>query len=172
MAWNDINKYNNFMIFFGIMILVITLSAGESSAVLAQISMYGAYDDPNYINGDNYALESFVFNDTGIPFSNLDIGNLKSKNKAANEPKNNNAPEKKNAADKPEKNNPSGKNRAEDELKHTPVNEKDKEEKRPEPIRTASISGYKINDTNGNGKWDVGEKGISGWTIEIMGKDG
>ncbi|MFZ3166103.1 MAG: PKD domain-containing protein, partial [Candidatus Methanoperedens sp.] len=31
-----------------------------------------------------------------------------------------------------------------------------------------SISGYKINDTNGNGKWDAGEKGISGWNIKLV----
>ncbi len=30
------------------------------------------------------------------------------------------------------------------------------------------ISGYKINDTNGNGKWDAGEKGISNWTIGLI----
>ncbi len=32
-----------------------------------------------------------------------------------------------------------------------------------------SISGYKINDINGNGKWDIGEKGISGWKIRLDG---
>jgi hypothetical protein len=32
-----------------------------------------------------------------------------------------------------------------------------------------SISGFKINDTNGNGKWDTGEKGISNWTIRLIG---
>jgi parallel beta-helix repeat protein len=38
------------------------------------------------------------------------------------------------------------------------------------PTPTAgSISGYKINDTNGNGKWDAGEKGISNWTIRLIG---
>jgi parallel beta-helix repeat protein len=31
------------------------------------------------------------------------------------------------------------------------------------------ISGFKINDTNGNGKWDAGEKGISNWTIRLIG---
>lgn len=36
--------------------------------------------------------------------------------------------------------------------------------------RTAGIiSGYKINDTNGNGKLDIGEKGISNWTIKLIG---
>ncbi|NJD54076.1 MAG: hypothetical protein FIB07_14570 [Candidatus Methanoperedens sp.] len=29
------------------------------------------------------------------------------------------------------------------------------------------ISGYKINDTNGNGKWDAGEAGIQGWNITL-----
>ncbi len=38
------------------------------------------------------------------------------------------------------------------------------------PTPTAGgISGYKINDTNGNGKWDAGEKGISNWTIRLIG---
>lgn len=37
------------------------------------------------------------------------------------------------------------------------------------PPTTGSISGYKINDTNGNGKWDAGEKGISNWTIRLIG---
>lgn len=32
-----------------------------------------------------------------------------------------------------------------------------------------SISGYKVNDTNGNGFWDKGEKGIQGWTIYLIG---
>jgi hypothetical protein len=34
------------------------------------------------------------------------------------------------------------------------------------------ISGYKINDTNGNGKWNSGEKGISNWTIRLIGITG
>jgi len=34
---------------------------------------------------------------------------------------------------------------------------------------TGSISGYKINDTNGNGKWDAGEKGLSDWNIRLTG---
>jgi S-layer protein (TIGR01567 family) len=34
------------------------------------------------------------------------------------------------------------------------------------------ISGYKINDTNGNGKWDAGDKGISYWTIRLIGITG
>lgn len=37
------------------------------------------------------------------------------------------------------------------------------------PGDTGSISGYKINDINGNGKKDIGEKGISGWNIRIIG---
>jgi hypothetical protein len=38
------------------------------------------------------------------------------------------------------------------------------------PVSTAgSISGFKINDTNSNGKWDAGEKGISNWTIRLIG---
>lgn len=40
----------------------------------------------------------------------------------------------------------------------------------PTPIPTAgSISGYSINDINGNGKWDTGEKGLQGWTIKLTG---
>lgn len=36
------------------------------------------------------------------------------------------------------------------------------------PIPMAgSISGYKINDTNGNGKWNAGESGIQGWNITL-----
>jgi parallel beta-helix repeat protein len=34
------------------------------------------------------------------------------------------------------------------------------------------ISGFKINDSNGNGKWDAGEKGISNWTIRLIGISG
>jgi parallel beta-helix repeat protein len=37
------------------------------------------------------------------------------------------------------------------------------------PTVTNSISGFKINDINGNGKWDAGEKGISNWTIRLIG---
>ncbi len=41
------------------------------------------------------------------------------------------------------------------------------------PIPTAgSISGYKVNDTNGNGNWDASEKGISNWTIRLIGITG
>ncbi|MCL7413566.1 MAG: SpaA isopeptide-forming pilin-related protein, partial [ANME-2 cluster archaeon] len=32
---------------------------------------------------------------------------------------------------------------------------------------TGSISGYKINDINGNGTQDPGENGLAGWTIEL-----
>jgi hypothetical protein len=39
------------------------------------------------------------------------------------------------------------------------------------PVGMGSISGFKINDTNGNGRWNVGEKGIPGWTIELISKD-
>lgn len=40
----------------------------------------------------------------------------------------------------------------------------------PTPIPAAgSISGYSINDINGNGKWDTGEKGLQGWTIKLTG---
>ena len=35
-----------------------------------------------------------------------------------------------------------------------------------------SISGFKINDKNGNGKWNIGESGISGWKIKLVGKNG
>jgi serine-aspartate repeat-containing protein C/D/E len=34
---------------------------------------------------------------------------------------------------------------------------------------TSSISGFKINDLNSNGQWDQGEKGLSGWTIQLVG---
>ncbi len=33
------------------------------------------------------------------------------------------------------------------------------------------VSGYKVNDLNGNGVWDGGEPGIAGWTIELY-RDG
>ncbi len=40
----------------------------------------------------------------------------------------------------------------------------------PTPVPAAgSISGYSINDINGNGKWDTGEKGLQGWTIKLTG---
>jgi serine-aspartate repeat-containing protein C/D/E len=40
----------------------------------------------------------------------------------------------------------------------------------PTPISTTgSISGFKVNDFNGNGRWDHGENGLSGWTIQLMG---
>jgi hypothetical protein len=40
----------------------------------------------------------------------------------------------------------------------------------PTPIPSAgSISGYSINDINGNGRWDTGEKGLQGWTIRLAG---
>ena len=47
-----------------------------------------------------------------------------------------------------------------------------KDKKPAETINSnGSISGYKINDTNGNGKWDEGEKGIQGWTIVLKAGD-
>ena len=39
------------------------------------------------------------------------------------------------------------------------------------PLGTGSISGFKINDTNRNGRWNFGEKGIPGWTIRLTGKN-
>ncbi len=49
----------------------------------------------------------------------------------------------------------------------------------PTPSRTpvaaaGSISGYDVYDANGNGKWDTGEKGLTGWIIKVTGtaKDG
>jgi hypothetical protein len=41
----------------------------------------------------------------------------------------------------------------------------------PVPI-AGSISGFKINDTNGNGRWNPDEKGISNWTIRLIGITG
>ncbi len=38
----------------------------------------------------------------------------------------------------------------------------------PTPM-TGSISGFKINDLNGNGRWDEGENGLSGWNIRLTG---
>ncbi len=35
-----------------------------------------------------------------------------------------------------------------------------------------SISGYNINDTNGNGTWDAGETGIPGWNITLISSTG
>jgi uncharacterized repeat protein (TIGR01451 family) len=34
---------------------------------------------------------------------------------------------------------------------------------------TYSIAGMKFNDLNGNGSWDAGEPGLSGWTINLAG---
>lgn len=34
-----------------------------------------------------------------------------------------------------------------------------------------SISGFKINDINGNGRWDIGESGIPGWKIKLVSKN-
>lgn len=39
-------------------------------------------------------------------------------------------------------------------------------------IPISNISGYKINDTNGNGKWDPGEVGLPGWTIKLTNSKG
>jgi hypothetical protein len=36
-------------------------------------------------------------------------------------------------------------------------------------LTTGSISGFKINDLNGNGRWDAGENSLSGWTIQLIG---
>ncbi len=39
----------------------------------------------------------------------------------------------------------------------------------PEDIQPGlNISGYKINDNNGDGKWNMGEKGIANWTISLI----
>lgn len=38
----------------------------------------------------------------------------------------------------------------------------------PSKELTGSISGYNINDANGNGVWDESEKGISGWNIRLV----
>lgn len=35
-----------------------------------------------------------------------------------------------------------------------------------------NLSGYKINDTNGNGLWDPGEQGIQGWNIRLKNATG
>jgi hypothetical protein len=37
----------------------------------------------------------------------------------------------------------------------------------PRPDVDVTISGYKWEDTNGDGTWDVGENGYNGWTIHI-----
>jgi len=39
----------------------------------------------------------------------------------------------------------------------------------PPPTEMGSISGFKINDINGNGEQDSCEDGLSGWTIELRG---
>jgi hypothetical protein len=38
-------------------------------------------------------------------------------------------------------------------------------------VQLASISGYKWNDTDGDGEWDSGEAGITGWKIYLDGND-
>jgi protocatechuate 3,4-dioxygenase beta subunit len=37
---------------------------------------------------------------------------------------------------------------------------------------TFNISGFKINDTNGNGVWDAGEMGIENWNIKLFNNSG
>ncbi len=44
--------------------------------------------------------------------------------------------------------------------------------KMPSPPTAGSISGFKINDTNGNGRWDAGEVGIEEWHIRLIGITG
>ncbi len=39
----------------------------------------------------------------------------------------------------------------------------------PPPAKTNTISGFKVNDLNGNGRWDEGEKGLKGWNIKLIG---
>ncbi|VVB91769.1 SdrD B-like domain protein [uncultured archaeon] len=58
---------------------------------------------------------------------------------------------------------------------NTPVSQTPTPSQTPAPsppstptLTTGSISGFKINDLNGNGKWDEGENGLSGWTIQLM----
>jgi len=36
------------------------------------------------------------------------------------------------------------------------------------PKATYNITGFKINDTNGNGTWDIGESGIEHWKISLL----
>ncbi len=38
--------------------------------------------------------------------------------------------------------------------------------------QTFNISGFKINDTNGNGAWDAGEMGIENWNIKLFNNSG
>jgi protocatechuate 3,4-dioxygenase beta subunit len=40
------------------------------------------------------------------------------------------------------------------------------------PQQTFTISGFKINDTNGNGVWDAGEMGIENWNIKLLNDTG
>jgi protocatechuate 3,4-dioxygenase beta subunit len=40
------------------------------------------------------------------------------------------------------------------------------------PPETFNISGFKINDTNGNGVWDSGEMGIENWNINLLNATG
>jgi hypothetical protein len=39
-------------------------------------------------------------------------------------------------------------------------------------FQNASISGYKFNDLNGNGQWDISESGLQGWTITLYDNGG
>jgi subtilisin len=39
-------------------------------------------------------------------------------------------------------------------------------------MQLGTISGFKINDTNGNGVWDSGEMGIENWDIRLVGING
>ncbi len=39
-------------------------------------------------------------------------------------------------------------------------------------VQTFTISGFKINDTNGNGVWDPGETGIENWNIMLLNDTG
>ncbi len=42
----------------------------------------------------------------------------------------------------------------------------------PTPVATFTISGFKINDTNGNGVWNPGEMGIPNWKIMLLNDTG
>ena len=153
-----------------IALFLILLIAGEVSAYIYSPLQSISFGPNTGINEKDTTIGVF-YNDGVLDFSNPVIYGMNSKTDekklSAPEPKKDKQNEGINKALEPKDKNT-------DEKKQTALEIK-KDKKIDEtrcPSCNGSISGYKINDTNGDGNWTPGETGVANWSIILDQKDG
>ncbi|MDO8726213.1 MAG: SdrD B-like domain-containing protein, partial [Candidatus Methanoperedens sp.] len=164
-----------------------SISFGPNTGIIEKDTAVGVFYHDNLLDFSNPLIYGMNSQNKKVDDTNKAPESKKDKqndgtNKAP-EPKKDKQNDGTNNAPEPKKDKQNdGTNKASEPKKDKNTDEKKlpaleiKNDKKPDETRclscNGSISGYKINDTDGDGIWDQGEGVIAGWTIKLKGKDG